>query len=264
MRWTTGLTLAILLAATAGRADDEPEKGPSVKEEFQALQGTWQVESWEEGGKKVAAADLKKRTVFIGGTVFIFRRGGNVHQAGAVQIDTGKNPRTINLLVKEGRGKDGVMLGVYDLKDNSLKIAFDPEGQVRPKEIKPDDEAGVTYITLRRPKPPADEEINIVGKYRSELTEPNGKTAVTDAVIERRGDGYLVTYTQGEKLLFVGTALRKGDQLSMCWVSSGQAGVSVYKIEKDEKGAKLTGEYTTLGGIGVTGREVLTPWKRVD
>jgi uncharacterized protein (TIGR03067 family) len=262
MRWTTGLTLAVLLAATAGRAD-EPEN-ESVKEEFQALQGTWQVESWEEGGKKVPAADLKKRSVFIGSTVFIFRRDGNVHQAGSVQIDPGKSPRTVNLLVKEGRGKDGVMLGVYDLKDNTLKIAFDPEGQVRPKEVKPDGEAGVTYITLRRPKPPADEEIEIVGKYRSELTEPNGKVAMMDARIERRGDAYLVTYTRGDKLLFVATALRKGNQLSMCWISSGQAGVSVYKIEKGEKGAKLTGEYTTLAGIGVTGREVLTPWKRLD
>lgn len=264
MRWITGLTLAVILVATAGRADDEPEKRPSVKDEFQALQGTWQVESWQEGDKKTAAADLKKRTVFFGSTVFIFRRDGNVHQAGSVQIDPGKSPRTINLLVKEGSGKEGVLLGVYELKNNSLKIAFDPEGQVRPKEIKADGEAGVTYIMLRRPKPPADETIDIVGKYRSELTEPNGKVAVTDAVIERRGDAYLVTYTQGEKLLFVGTALRKGDQLSMCWVSSGQAGVSVYRIEKAEKGARLTGEYTTLAGIGVTGREVLTPWRRVD
>jgi hypothetical protein len=59
----------------------------------------------------------------------------------------------------------------------------------------------------------------------------------------------------------VGTALRRGDQLSMAWVSSGQIGVSVYKIER---GPKLIGDYATLGGLGVTGREVLTPWKRID
>ena len=50
-------------------------------------------------------------------------------------------------------------------------------------------------------------------------------------MVERRGDAYTVTYTRGEKVLFVGTALRRGDQLSMSWVSSGQVGVSVYKIE---------------------------------
>lgn len=260
MRWTSGLVLASLLAMTSGRAD-EPENVPSIKDEFQALQGTWEVESWEEGGKEVAAEDLKKRTVFFGGTVFIVRRDGKVHQAGSVQIDPVKNPRTMNFMVKEGKGRDAVMLGVYDLKDDSLKIAYDPEGQVRPKEAKADTKGKTTFITLRKSQPTEVEEIDIVGKYRSELTEPNGKVAVTDAVVERRGDAYLVTYTQGEKLLFIGTALRKGNQLSMCWVSSGQAGVSVYKIEK---GPKLVGEYTTLAGVGVTGREVLTPWKRLD
>src|SRR5438552_1697436 len=130
----TPVWVALLLGT--GPADDQPKKAPPPAEELQKFQGTWQVESWEEGGKGVAAADLKKR-----------------------------------------------------------------------------------------------------------------------------GAAYVVTYRLGEKVLFAGMAIRKGDQLSMSWVSAGQAGVSVYKIEA---GPKLVGEYTILGGIGAIGKEVLTPWKKVD
>ncbi|MDB5309871.1 MAG: hypothetical protein JWO38_4073 [Gemmataceae bacterium] len=260
MRWYAGLILGLLAAAT-GRADDPAKPSPSTKDELQRFQGTWQVEAWEEGGKAVAAGDVKERAVFFGGNVFIFRRGGKVYQAGSVQLDPSKSPRTVNLVVKEGEGKDGVLLGVYALDGDTLKLCFDPQGQTRPGGFKPDAKAGFAVATLRKPKPPADERLEIVGRYRSELVEANGKVVTTEAQIERRGDAYLVTYTQGEKLLFVGTALRKGDQLSMCWVSTGQAGVSMYKIEK---GPKLVGEYTTLAGIGVTGKEILTPWREED
>ena len=297
MRWCTGLALGAVLVAAAGRADDPPppakkdapppkdakkdppadKKGPpakpkpgppAVKDEFQKLQGTWQVESWEESGKPVPDAD--KRTVFFGGNVFLVRQAGKTLLAGPAQLDPGKSPPAFNVAVKEGEGKDGVLLGIYQLtpyrpaapdKGPTLTLCYDPAGGTRPAGFDPDPDAGYTVVKLTKPPPPADERLEIAGRYTSELVEATGKKVTTDAVVERRGDGYLVTYTQDGRVLFVGTALRKGDLLSMCWVSSGQAGVSVYKIEK---GPKLVGEYTTLAGIGITGTEVLVPWRRVD
>lgn len=255
------LVLGFLATAAASAADPEPKKTPTPSEELQRFQGTWQLDSWQQKGKPLAAEDLKKRGVFFGANLFVFRRDGKLLQAGSLQLDPSKSPHTVNLSVKEGDGKDGVMLGIYALDGNTLKLCFDPEGQKRPEKLAPDAKSPFTFIELKKPKPPADEAIEIVGKYRSELFEATGKIVVTDAVVERRGDGYLVTYTRGDKLLFVGTALRRGSQLSMCWISSGQVGVSVYKIEP---GPKLVGDYATLGGIGVLGKEVLKPWKRVD
>jgi len=260
MKCLAALAPLFLLLSTGTTADKE-KKPLTAAEEFQRFQGTWQIEAWEEVGKTLPDADLKKRVVFFGGNIFVFRRDGKLYQAGAAQIDPAKSPRTINFTVKEGEGKDGAMLGIYSLEGDTLRICFDPLGQDRPEDFKPDAKSGFTLIALKKPKPPADEAIEIAGKYRSELIEATGKLVIAEAVVERRGDAFLVTYTAGEKLLFVGTALRKGDQLSMCWVSAGQAGVSVYKIEK---GPKLVGEYTMLGGIGVTGKEVLTPWKKID
>jgi uncharacterized protein (TIGR03067 family) len=260
MRWPAALTLGVLLAAAAGRAD-EPAKAPSAHDELQRFQGTWQVESWEEGGKPLPAAELKKRSVFFGANAFVFKKDGKLLQAGTVQLDPGKDPRTFTAIVKAPAREESVLLGVYELGPDTLTLCYDPAGGNRPPAVKPDPKAGLTVAILRRPKPAADEQVDIVGKYRSEVVDPEGKSLVTEAVIERRGDAYLVTYQKDGKLMFIGTAMRKGDQFSMCWMSGGQAGVSVYKIEK---GPKLTGEFTTLGGPGVVGKEVMTPYRRID
>lgn len=257
---TTLVAVALLVGVTA--ADEPKKKAPAAAEELQRFQGSWNVEAWEEGGKTLAAADLKTRGVFFGANLFLFRRDQKVHQAGAVQLDPGKAPRTVNLSVREGEGKDDVMLGIYSLDGDTLKLCYDPTGQARPKDFKPDAKDGFTLVTLKKPKPVADETVDIVGKFRSELVEPmTGKTTVTEATVEKRGDAYNLTYRLEDKILFIGTALRKGDQLSMSWISGGQIGVSVYTIEA---GPKLVGEYTILGGLGMTAKETLTPWKKVD
>jgi uncharacterized protein (TIGR03067 family) len=261
MKSLAALVAVVLLVGT-GTTADPPKKAPAAAAELQRFQGTWLVESWEESGKALVAADLKKRGVFFGGNVFIFSRDGKGFQAGTVQIDPGKSPPTVNLSVREGEGKDDVMLGIYSLEGDTLKLCFDPKGQSRPTDFKPEAKADFTLIAMKKPKPVADETVDIVGKYRSEMVDAmTGKKIVTEVMVEKRGDAYMLTYRLDDKVLFVGTALRRGDQLSMSWVSGGQIGVSVYKIEA---GPKLAGEYTILGGLGVTAKEVLTPWKKTD
>jgi len=259
MKLAAAMALGLCLFAL-GRAAEPEKKPPTAPQEFQRLQGTWQIESWEENGKPLAAGELKKRQVFFGGNVFVFRRDGKVHQAGLAKLDPAASPRTIDFTVREGEAKGESLLGIYAFDGDTLQLCFQP-GDDRPENFKPEAKSGAILITAKKPKPAVEEAVDIVGKYRSELLEATGKTVVTEAMIERRGDAYMITYMLGDKTLFVGTALRRGDQLSMSWISSGQIGVSVYKIER---GPKLTGEYTTLGGIGATGKEVLTPWKKID
>src|SRR3954467_5982652 len=100
MRSLAVLVTVALLIGNA-RADDPPKKTPTAAAELQRFQGTWQVEGWEEGGKALSADDLKKRGVFFGANIFIFRRDEKVLRAGTLQLDPGKAPATINLSVRE-------------------------------------------------------------------------------------------------------------------------------------------------------------------
>ncbi len=260
MRWCAGLVLVFAAAAPAPSADPKA-KPPTEQAELQRFQGTWRVESWAEGGKPLPAAEATGRTVFFGNNLFVVRSGAKIVQAGTLKLDPAKSPPTFNGVVKQGDPRDGVLLGVYSLDAGTLTLCYDPKGQDRPTTVKPDADAALTVAVLKRPPQAADETVDIVGKYRSESREPDGSAHVSEAVIERRGDAYQVTYRRDGQLTYIGTAVRSGDTLSMAWVSSGQAGVSVYRIEK---GPKLVGQYTTLAGIGILSTETLTPFRRVD
>ena len=159
-----GSLVPVLFFLAIGTATEPTKKAPSVADELQRFQGTWPIESWEEGGKALAPADLKKRSVFFGGNIFVLRRDGKVYQAGATQLDPAKSPRTINLSLKEGEGKDGVMLGIYSFEGDTLKLCFDPQGQTRPESFKLEPKSDFTLITLKKPKVPADEAVEIAGK----------------------------------------------------------------------------------------------------
>ncbi|MFO0925993.1 MAG: hypothetical protein U0736_03015 [Gemmataceae bacterium] len=54
---------------------------------------------------------------------------------------------------------------------------------------------------------------------------------------------------------YLGMGIRQGDTLSVAWANRGTVGLSVYQIEK---GPKLTGVYTELGGPGIVATETLT------
>src|SRR5437660_279741 len=94
--------VAVVLLVGHGNTADPPKKAPTAAETLQRLQGTWTVETWEESGKALGAADLKKRGIFFGGNIFIQRRNSEPFQASTVQLDPSKSPCTINLSVKEG------------------------------------------------------------------------------------------------------------------------------------------------------------------
>ena len=154
----------------------------------------------------------------------------------------------------QGDKKGDIMQGIYALDGDSLKICLDTEGQERPKEFKTAPKSGHLLYVLKRVRVKGEDQ-ELVGNYRSETTELDGKKHVLDVMIERVGDAYMVTYKKNNAVGFVGMGLRKGDVFCVSWLSQGQVGVSMYQIEK---GHRLVGHFTILGGPGVLGQETLT------
>jgi uncharacterized protein (TIGR03067 family) len=247
--------LVLLVVSPAGQPPAARED--AIKKTLLRWQGTWRPISAVENGATLPADKLKDQSFFVGADTFLIRQGQIALQAGNLQIDPTVSPSTVNVIVKQGQKKDTTLLGIYSLDGDKLKICFDPKGQERPKEFESGAGSGLILATYERVKP-KDQTIDIVGNYKSESTSINGQVLEASAVIERRGDAYLITFKKGDQLLYAAMGIRIGNHLSISWGNRGQIGVSAYKIEP---GPRLIGQYTTLGGPGLIMTEVLRPEK---
>ena len=248
---TAGAVGALLLLTAGARAQDGPGAREEARKELLALQGTWHLESLDEG-KKGAKEAPKKRTLFVGGDVFLVREGEKILQAGTLRVMPAKEPKGVDAVVRAGEHEGNTMLGVYEVKGDRLKVCFDPEGDSRPKgfTLRP----GLVVAVYKRGHKP--DEVDIRGRYRCESAGADGKKQITTAEVQRHGDAYLIRWTVPGGVAYIGVGIRQGGKLSVAWTNRGTVGVSVYEIEK---GPRLTGVYTEVGGIGIVSKEQLTP-----
>jgi uncharacterized protein (TIGR03067 family) len=246
------LTAILLFTAPARVEDRIATRSEDAKKDLQHLQGTWQLESIEDSKK--AKLDVKKRTLFVGGDIVLVQEGERLIQAGTLRLVTSKSPRMIDVTVRKGEHVDNTMLGIYELKGDTLKVCFDPEGDSRPRQFSAKADSSIFVATYKRVKR-SNEGTDICGSYRCDTYGSDGKKQTLAANIQKRGDAYFVRWEVRGGLAYVGTGIRKGDTLSVAWLNRGSAGISVYTIEK---GPKLVGQYTEVGGPGLVGREVLS------
>jgi uncharacterized protein (TIGR03067 family) len=130
------MRLLVVLAAGVLVGAAEPA-GDAGKKDSEKLQGTWQYVSFESNGEKMAADQLKKMTVTYTGDKWVVREGDKVVVAGTQKLDPTKEPHEIDSVVTEGEGKGNTMLGIYELKGDTFRVCFDPEGKDRPKDFTP-------------------------------------------------------------------------------------------------------------------------------
>jgi uncharacterized protein (TIGR03067 family) len=117
---------------TGARADDKP----NVEKELKKVQGTWTFESVVMAGKEEPAANFKNSTLTFDGAEHTVKNGNDVIQVGTQTIDPSKSPKTIDVTITEGPSKGMVMLGIYEISGDTLKVCFDMEGKKRPTEFK--------------------------------------------------------------------------------------------------------------------------------
>ena len=128
------LLCTLVLTASGGngaRADDKAD----VAKELKKFQGTWTFVSVEVGGKVVPAAEFKGVTVTFEGDKYTVKKGGQVIQAATQKLDPSRSPKALDVTVAEGPNKGAVMLGIYEISGDTLKVCFDPEGKKRPTEF---------------------------------------------------------------------------------------------------------------------------------
>jgi len=125
------LSVVFLLGAVAWGADQA-----DLDKEVKKFQGTWTFASCEADGQAMPVTELKEFILIFEGTKHTVKKGNEVLQVGIQKIDPTKEPKTIDVTMTEGANKGTVMLGIYELDGDTLKVCFDPEGKKRPTEFK--------------------------------------------------------------------------------------------------------------------------------
>jgi uncharacterized protein (TIGR03067 family) len=120
------------LGGTGARAGDKAD----VEKELQKFQGTWTFESAEAGGRQLPAGDLKGLVLIFEGDKHTVKKGDEVVRVGTQKLDPSKSPKAIDVTITEGVNKGAVMLGIYEITGDTLKVCFDAEGKKRPTEFK--------------------------------------------------------------------------------------------------------------------------------
>jgi uncharacterized protein (TIGR03067 family) len=94
------------------------------------------VESVEAGGKKAPADGLRGLTVTFAGDKYTVKKGDEVIQVGTQKLDPSRSPKAIDVKVTEGLKKGAVMLGIYEIDGDTLRVCFDEAGKKRPTEFR--------------------------------------------------------------------------------------------------------------------------------
>ena len=145
------LLCTLVLTASGGtgaRADDKAD----VEKELKKFQGAWTVQSVEAGGKELPIDVFKGMTVTFEGDKYTVKIGDKVIQTATQKLDPSKSPKTLDVTVAEGPNKGAVLLGIYEISGDTLKVCFDPEGKKRPTEFKTAAGSQTTLAVYKRVK----------------------------------------------------------------------------------------------------------------
>jgi uncharacterized protein (TIGR03067 family) len=118
--------------------------------ELKNIQGTWKFVSKEMDGKASPPEELAKLKITFTGDKWTVRENGKIVQAGTHKFDPTKKPGHVDAVITDGEGKGSTMLGIYERKEDTMKVCFDPKGKERPTSLTP--KAGQFGAVVQREK----------------------------------------------------------------------------------------------------------------
>src|SRR5262249_24170983 len=145
--------LVLLVAVLLVAADTPP--GDAGKKELEKLQGTWTTATIDYNGKPHEQLARQLRFVFKGDVATV-EGSDEVRKEYAkltFKLDPSTTPKLLDMTVAAGVQKDAVLEGIYELKEDELKICARVFGQGRPTEFASPEGASIVLLVLKRDKP---------------------------------------------------------------------------------------------------------------
>jgi len=140
--------LALLICSVAffslARGDD------AAKQDQAALQGEWSMVSGERGGSAMPDAMVKTGKRLFKGDELTVTVGGMTIMKATVTLDPTKQPKAIDYKITDGPNKGKTQLGIYELKDDTVKFCFSNPGDERPAAFETKSGDGRTLSVWKR------------------------------------------------------------------------------------------------------------------
>jgi uncharacterized protein (TIGR03067 family) len=132
------LFVGLCYCSSGLRADDAADKA------LKALQGEWKVEKVVDKGQELPNEVVGKMRFTIKGSDII--PSDNPKDVATIKLDVAQKPAWLDLT---DRSKE-TMLGVYELKDDTLTICLAAPKSARPKEFKSTKDDKTVLLVLKR------------------------------------------------------------------------------------------------------------------
>jgi len=148
--------LCVLCSVFAAFSAVKPdEASDAVERELKKLEGTWSTKELIYNGKDFLASGKSNFNFVFKGAEATIEGNDAVKKEYAkirVKLDLTTKPKTMDITVAAGIQKDAVIEGIYELKEDELKICAKVFGNERPTEFSSPEGASVVLLVLKREK----------------------------------------------------------------------------------------------------------------
>ena len=116
------------------------------------LQGTWSLSAGEADGKGLTEKQLKDGKLEIVGDDYTVALANRETVKGTQTVDATKEPKMIDIADSSGPNKDKTCLGIYELIDDTFRVAVAPPGKPRPTSFTTHADSGQWMHVWKRVK----------------------------------------------------------------------------------------------------------------
>jgi uncharacterized protein (TIGR03067 family) len=153
------LIVLLMVTVTVRATAEDPKPGTvadarkAAREDLKKLQGAWLRIAMEHEGDDVPVDPDRESVAIYEDDTLTLVNGGEAYRRGIVTLDATKNPRAMNTWDLNGPFADATLAGIYELKDDTLRVCFARPGNARPTEFTSKRGSGFLVCVYKRKKP---------------------------------------------------------------------------------------------------------------
>jgi uncharacterized protein (TIGR03067 family) len=114
-------TAALLLIASSLLASGDDPEPKTTAADLKALEGTWEVVTYEMNGKEAPETSRVKKIVISAGKIDLYERGKPDFP---IKVDPAKTPKAIDVYIIGAMKFKAHVKGIYELKKDELRICL--------------------------------------------------------------------------------------------------------------------------------------------